>query len=155
MIKRFGLLAAIMALISTPVLFSAPAFAQGLGGSGAATNSGGKCGNTKTEFIACDGKTGIGSINDLIKISLIVLSFIIGAVAVGALAYAGIIYASARDEQGKVTEAKTMIRNVMIGLLLYGFTVAIINWLLPGSVIDTSTPETPTGSSTSTTPPTQ
>jgi predicted permease len=83
---------------------------------------------------------------------LIVLSIIIGAVAVGTIAYAAIIYASARDEQSKVSEAKTIVRNVMIGLLLYGFTIAIINWLLPGGVIDTSSPPPSVSPSPSSTP---
>ena len=93
------------------------------------------CGTTKTQFIACDSKTGVGTINDLIRIALIVATVIIGIVAVGGLAYAAVLYASAADEQGKVSEARTIIRNIVIGIVLYGFTVAIINWLVPGSVI--------------------
>lgn len=106
-----------------------------------------QCGSTKTQFIACNSQTGLGTISDLIKISLLVLTVLIGVVATGALAYAGVIYAAARDDQNKVSEAKTIIRNVIIGLVLYGFTLAIINWLVPGSVIDTtSTNPTPTQS---------
>jgi hypothetical protein len=60
---------------------------------------------------------------------------LIGVVSVGALAYAGILYATAQDDQGKVSSARTVIRNVVIGIVLYGFTIAIINWLIPGGVI--------------------
>lgn len=83
-----------------------------------------------------------------------VLSVVIGAVAVGAFAYAGIIYASARDEQGKVTEAKTIMRNVTIGLVLYVMTIAIIGWLLPGTVVEApeDTTGTPASSGSVTTP---
>ena len=93
------------------------------------------CGSTKTEYINCDSKTGVGTINDLIRIVVIVVTVLIGVVAVGGLAYAAILYASAHDNQNQVSEARTIIRNIVIGLLLYGFTIAIINWLVPGSVI--------------------
>ena len=93
------------------------------------------CGTTKTQFIACDSKTGVGTINDLIRIGVIVLTVLIGIVAVAGIAYAAILYSSARDNQSQTGEAITIIRNIVIGLLLYGFTIAIINWLLPGSVI--------------------
>ena len=93
------------------------------------------CGSTKTEYINCSSKTGVGTINDLIRIVLMVVTVIIGIVAVGGLAYAAVLYASAHDNQSQVTEARKIIRNIVIGLLLYGFTVAIISWLVPGSVI--------------------
>ncbi|MDB5183844.1 MAG: hypothetical protein JWO07_525, partial [Candidatus Saccharibacteria bacterium] len=32
-------------------------------------------------------------------------------------------------------EAKTLIRNIVIGLLIYAMLVGIIGWLVPGSVI--------------------
>lgn len=113
------------------------------------------CGNTKTQIISCDSETGVGSINSLISIALTVLTVGIGVVATGALAYAGMIYASAREEQAKVSEAKGLVRNVVIGLLLYMFTVVIINWLVPGGIIsggdstgDESSQQTGTGSPT-------
>ncbi|MBI3889821.1 hypothetical protein HY312_04610 [Candidatus Saccharibacteria bacterium] len=60
---------------------------------------------------------------------------LIGVIATGGITYGAILYASARDNQGQVQEAIGIIRNVAIGLVLYGFTVAIINWLVPGVVI--------------------
>lgn len=93
------------------------------------------CGTTKTQFIACDSKTGVGTINDLIRIGVIVLTVLIGIVAVAGIAYAAVLYSSARDNQSQISESITIMRNIIIGLLLYGFTIAIINWLLPGSVI--------------------
>lgn len=95
----------------------------------------GSCGGTKTQFIQCDSKEGVGAINDLIKITVNVLTVLIGVVATGGLAYAAIMYASARDNQSQVSSALTIVRNIVIGLLLYGFTIAIINWLIPGGVI--------------------
>lgn len=101
----------------------------------AAADTTSTCGETKTQFIKCDAKSGIGTINELIKIAVTVLTVLIGIVATGGLAYAGILYASARDNQSQVMQAIVIIRNIVIGLVLYGFTIAIINWLVPGGVI--------------------
>ena len=95
----------------------------------------GKCGTTKTQLIACEGTTGIGTISSLIKIAINIMTILIGIVATGGLAYAGVLYASARDDQTKVANAMGIIRNIVIGLIMYGFTIAIINWLIPGGVI--------------------
>lgn len=102
-----------------------------------AAASGNTCGDTKTQIVACDSgtKTGVDAINDLIKIAISVLSVMIGVVAVGGIAYAAIIYASARDNQNQISEARTLLRNIVIGVVLYVFTIAIINWLIPGGVI--------------------
>jgi hypothetical protein len=141
MIKKLKLI--LVALTVVFMLGAAPAYAAGTSA---------KCGDTTTEFIACNSTTGTGTIGDLIKIALLVLSVGIGVVAVGGLAYASIIYASARDDQGKVSEARTIIRNIVIGLILYGMTVAIIAWLLPGSVIDTPTASPSPGATPTSTP---
>ena len=93
------------------------------------------CGSTKTQFISCNSKTGVGTIGDLIRIATTVLTVLIGVVATGGLTYAAILYASARDNQSQLDQSKTIIRNIVIGLLLYGFMIAIINWLVPGGVI--------------------
>lgn len=121
MIKKIVML--IMALATPLLVVSAPAYADNT------------CGTTHTQFIACDSKTGTGTINDLIKIAVIVMTVLIGVAATGGLAYAAVLYASARDNQSQVSSAMTIIRNVVIGLVLYGFVLVIINWLLPGSVI--------------------
>lgn len=115
------------------------------------------CGGTKTQLVSCDGAGGLAAINSLITIAVSVLSVLIGIVAVGGIAYAAILYASASDDQKKVSEARTIIRNIIIGLLLYGFTIAIINWLIPGGVISSGSSTGPSTSpspsvSTSTTP---
>lgn len=122
MIRKIQLFIASVAallLVAAPV----PAFAQE------------SCGGTKTHFIACDSKSGVGTINELIKITVTVLTVLIGIVATGGIAYAAVLYASARDNQAQVNSAMTIIRNIVIGIILYGFTVAIINWLIPGGVI--------------------
>lgn len=114
--------------------------------------AGTECGDTKTQLIGCDAQTGVGSINALISIAVSVMTVVIGIVAVGGIGYAAILYASARDDKGQVTQALTIIRNIVIGLLLYGFTIAIINWLVPGGVISTPAPSPSPTTSTSASP---
>ena len=94
-----------------------------------------ECGGTQTQLISCNSAAGVGTIGDLIRIAVSVMTVIIGIVATGGLAYAALLYASAQDNQNKVSESITIIRNIIIGLLLYGFMVAIVNWLIPGGVI--------------------
>ena len=144
MIKK---LLTLVTTISLVLFATAPAYAAP-----AATNSS-KCGDTKTQLIACDAKTGVGTINSLISITISVLTVIIGIVATGALAYAGIIYASAEDNQSKVSEARGLIRNVIIGLLLYALTIAIINWLIPGGIIGGGSTDSSGGSAEQTVSP--
>ena len=111
------------------------------------------CGSTKTQLVSCDAQTGVGTINSIISMVLSVMTILIGVVATGGLAYAGVIYASAGDDQSKVSEARVIIRNVVIGIILYGLTIGIISWLLPGSVIGGDPePETTTNSTSSGTP---
>ena len=92
------------------------------------------CGAARTNLIACKGK-GEQALGDVLKIIISVLTVIIGIAATGGLAWASILYAKAEDIAGNVSEAKTLIRNIVIGILLYGFMVAIVNWLVPGGVI--------------------
>lgn len=126
MIKTLRTILAAMIIIAFSMV-AVPAYA--------AQSSGTTCGDTKTQFIACDSKTGVGTISDIIRIAVSVLTVLIGVVAVGGIAYAAILYASAADDQSKVSNALTIIRNIVIGIILYGFTIAIINWLIPGGVI--------------------
>ncbi len=95
----------------------------------------GTCGGTKTQFIRCDSEKGVAAINELIRIAVSVLTVIIGILAVGGISYAGVLYASAQDNQSQVSSAITIVRNIVIGLFLYGFMVVIVNWLVPGGVI--------------------
>ena len=124
MIRRLQLM--ILAIVSVFVV----------GAAAAVPTYASKCGETDTQLIACNtsGK-GATTIGDLIKIVVSVMTVIIGIVATGGLAYAALLYASAQDNQNKVSESITIIRNIVIGILLYGFMVAIVNWLIPGGVI--------------------
>lgn len=109
----------------------------------ASLNSGlGKCGESKTNIIICSSDSGSKDedkpenvLSNVLRIFVIVLSFGVGIAAVASIAYSAIRYAGARDNQGDVSLARERIRNTVIGLLLYGFLIAIANWLVPGGIL--------------------
>ena len=68
-----------------------------------------------------------------------ILSAGVGIVAVGAIAFAGFLYATARDDPSQTKKAIEMIRNTAIGLLVYIFMFAILQYLIPGGVLNSST----------------
>jgi len=92
-----------------------------------------KCGSSSTNIIGCS-STGGQAIGDVLKIFVMVLSFGVGIAAVGGLGYSAVQYAGASDNESHVSAAKDRIRNIVIGLLLYGLLLAITNWLLPGTI---------------------
>lgn len=70
----------------------------------------------------------------LLKQAIKILSGLVGAVAVVMFIFAGVSYAAAGDNSEKVQKAKEMMRNTVIGILLYLFMFAILNFIIPGGV---------------------
>lgn len=70
----------------------------------------------------------------LLLFVLNILTAGIGVVAVGAIGWAGFLYASASDDEGKVKQAKEMIRNTVIGIVAYGLMYVALQFLIPGGV---------------------
>lgn len=97
----------------------------------------GKCAGEKTDFFACDAEGG-DAIIAVLKMILLIVSVGVGIVAVGGVVYGAILYASAQDSQDQIRKAVGIIRGVVIGLVLYVFMVAIINFLVPGGVFGSS-----------------
>lgn len=58
----------------------------------------------------------------------------VGLVAVAMIAYASFLYTTARSDESQTKQAKEMIRNVVIGLLVYVFMWAGVQWLIPGGI---------------------
>lgn len=109
--------------------------AEGVDGK-ADTTVNGQCGAARTNLISCDG-TGAVALNNVLKIVISVLTVLVGIAAVGGLAWASILYAKATDNQASVSEARTLIQNIVIGLLVYVFLLAIVNFLIPGGIFPT------------------
>ncbi len=74
------------------------------------------------------------SIMGLLKLTVSILTGLVGILAVVMTVMAGVIYATAGESAEKVQKAKTMITQIVIGLVLYAFAVAFINFLVPGGV---------------------
>lgn len=70
----------------------------------------------------------------LIILVINILTALIGFVAVGVIAYAAFLYTTAQDSSEQTKQAKEMIRNVMIGLLVYVMMWAGLQWLIPGGI---------------------
>ncbi|MEO8911886.1 MAG: pilin [Candidatus Saccharimonas sp.] len=85
------------------------------------------------------GKDGADSKNTgIFKLLLWILNImtaVVGLAAIGAIVYAGIMYSSAGDDSAQVTKAKNLIRDTVIGLIVYGLMFLILNFLIPGGVI--------------------
>ena len=64
-----------------------------------------------------------------------VLTGLVGVVAVGVFVYAGILYSSAGSDSNKVTQAKNLIAETAVGLLVYAVLFFVLNWLIPGGII--------------------
>ena len=71
----------------------------------------------------------------LLRWVLTILTAVVGIAAIGTIIWAGIMYASAADDSGQVAKAKTLIRDVIIGVIAYGLMIVGLNWLVPGGVI--------------------
>ncbi|AKM80611.1 TPA: hypothetical protein DDX46_00225 [Candidatus Saccharibacteria bacterium] len=93
----------------------------------------GECAGVKTSFISCKGQ-GAEAVGGVLKQIILIVSIGVGIVAVGGIVYGSLLYTSARDSQAQTQKAITIISSVVIGLLLYVFMTAILNWLIPGGV---------------------
>lgn len=69
-----------------------------------------------------------------------ILTIGIGVAAVGAIVFAGFLYTTARDDAGQVKKSLEIIRNTVIGLIVYAFMYAILQYLIPGGIFANNTP---------------
>jgi hypothetical protein len=104
------------------------------GGGGDAPDDGttAGCGELKTSIISCS--TGG---DPLIGMLLQVINFLavgVGIAVVGGIIWGGLIYASSNGDSGKTKQAVTIIVNAVVGLLLFIFMYAFVNFLVPGGV---------------------
>lgn len=83
----------------------------------------------------------------LLLFGLNILTAGVGIVAVGAIAYAGFLYTTAQSNAEQTKKALEMIRNTVIGILLFAFMFAFVNFLVPGGVFNTAAADNPPGGS--------
>lgn len=95
------------------------------------TDSSGKPINTS--IIQCDSK-GNESITKLVLIVIDFMAIGVGIAVVGGLTWGGFVYAQSGGDASKVAEAKNIIINAVIGLVLFFILWAGVNFLVPGGL---------------------
>lgn len=98
-----------------------------------------KCGGVDTSILSCGGKKEAKNVEDtgIWHILLLVLNIMTGGVAilaVGGFVYGAILYSTAEDKAAQVSEAKQTIFNVVVGLVLFAFMYALLQFLIPGGI---------------------
>lgn len=99
----------------------------------AATNPFGQGGQALVNLQQVQSGTGLNqsqTLPGLIGTIINVILGFLGIILLGYLLYAGFLWMTAGGESKKVDEAKTMIRNAIIGLILIVASVAISNFVV-------------------------
>ncbi len=97
------------------------------------SHAAGACDEIETSIVKCNTNSG----NPVIGIMLEIINFLavgVGIAVVGGIIWGGMIYASSNGEPNKVQQAKLIIVNAVLGLVLFIFMYAIINFLVPGGL---------------------
>lgn len=92
------------------------------------------CGGVETSLINCD--PGTNGVWGLLLFVVNLLSAGVGLVAIGGIVYASILYTSAKGAVDQVKRAIKIIINVATGLALYALMYALINFLVPGGLLN-------------------
>lgn len=105
-----------------------------------------KCGDVDTAIIGGDmcknvstDKTKSGDIRNsglwaILVIAIQIMTAGVGVLAVGGIVYGSVLYVSAADSAEQVKKARTIITNVVIGIVAYGLMYALLNYLIPGGL---------------------
>ena len=92
------------------------------------------CGGAQTSIIDCGNEKGEDAIFKVLGDIIKILTGLIGLVALAAVIYGAILYGSAGDSPENIKKAREIWTNVVIGLVLFAFMSAILNFLIPGGV---------------------
>lgn len=95
------------------------------------------CGRARVNILSCEANENepYKVFNGVLRIAIIALTMVVGAAALGGLVWSALQYARSSDDQSTLSDAKNRIKNIVIGLFLYGFIMAIANFLIPGGII--------------------
>ena len=93
----------------------------------------GYCSDDKKSVIGDPNQTGLWS---LLIMIINILTAGIGIVAVGGVVYGSILYTSAEGSAEQTKKARTIIANVMMGLLAYVLMYAFLNYIIPGGMFN-------------------
>ena len=104
------------------------------GGSSGDTAQG--CSNVKTSLVDCEDGSGTGG--PIVRMLVQLINFLavgVGIAVAGGITWGGFVYSQANGNSSKTQEGVSIITNSVIGLLLFIFMYAIINWLVPGGLL--------------------
>lgn len=113
---------------------------SGNGGYGGSKDGGGKepaktgCASVDTSVIKCNNDGG----NPIMSIVLQLTNFLavgVGIAVVGGIVWGSLLYTTANGDSGKAQQGIAVIVNAVIGLLLFIFAYAIVNFLVPGGIL--------------------
>lgn len=94
------------------------------------------CGDLQTSgIIKCNTDTD----NPILGLLLEIINFLavgVGIAVVGGIVWGGMLYASSNGDSSKAKQGITTIVNSVLGLLLFMFTYALINFLVPGGLFN-------------------
>lgn len=91
------------------------------------------CGDIDTSLINCNTTNG----NPVTGILIQIINFMaigVGIAVVGGIIWGGLVYASSNGDASKIQQGKLIIVNSVIGLLLFFFMYALINYIVPGGL---------------------
>lgn len=95
------------------------------------------CGSIQTAYFSCGGggnDVGTSSFWQILQIILNILIALVAIGAVGGLVFGAVKYSSAGDNASQVSDAKNIIKNVIIGVVLFLLMWAIIQYFIPGGI---------------------
>ena len=86
-------------------------------------------------IIPCPSGDGQTAIMGLLIMGINILTAGVGIAAVGGIVWAALLYTTAQDNAGQVSKSKMIITNVVIGIVSYFFMYAILNFIIPGGLL--------------------
>ncbi len=93
--------------------------------------------NTKFNFGCLGPKYPGASVNPILDLVFSIIRFVsagVGLIVVGSIIYAGILYSSSQGNPEQTQAAKNRIQNSVIGLVVYIFSFALVQYLVPGGL---------------------
>ena len=112
---------ALMVVTSLTIVCGMPVFAA-------------KCGGAETSLIKCDDNE--GGIWHIVNLVIEILSIGVGILGVIGISVAGVQVLTAKDSPEQVKKAKNRLGEIVIGLALYAALFVVIEWLLPGGLMN-------------------
>jgi hypothetical protein len=87
----------------------------------------------ETSIIPCS-TDGQGGVLGILLLIIDILTAGIGIAAVGGIIYGAILYTTASGSMEQTKQAKTIIFNVVIGLVAYALMYSFMNYIIPGGI---------------------